>query len=130
MNWEKEMELQRKIRTSREKILKYGTYTMETKESMKAKEDAEKEEYGESYSDAASDTFYECGLPDNMPARTEDFIQNNIDSLMKTYGSRAAEESDEEVVPQLSAEEDAKVAEILAKFEHNIQNNVNSLFDN
>lgn len=28
------------------------------------------------------------------------------------------------------AEEDAKVAEILAKFNSNIQNNVNSLFDN
>lgn len=71
MNWEDEMELQRKIRSSRANILKYGTYTMTTGEP-------EEENEAEEIEDA---------LPDYMPARTEDFIQNNIDSLMKEYGS-------------------------------------------
>jgi len=56
-----------------------------------------------------------------MPPSSEDFIQNSIDAMVREHDEQEAREKEAQ---------DAKIAEIMNMFSSNIQNNVNSLFDN
>lgn len=53
--------------------------------------------------------------------RTEDVLQGNIDAMVKNQN---------DIEERKKAEEENMIAEIMNKFQSNIQNNVSSLFDN
>lgn len=109
-------EILKKIRIRKESIIKNGTYNYNTV-SIDNTDDI--------------DLPLNVGMPPDveMPPLTEDFIQNNIDELIRDYSPDSSEMPTESGLAELSAE-DAKIAEIMNMFSSNIQDNVSKLFDN
>lgn len=95
-----EEEIRDIYRRKKQKILKWGTYVIDNPDR-----------------DEATRAAYEA----IMPTRMEDSIQNSINAIMQEQNSNKEEEPSE-------LAEDELVAEILKKYQNNIQNNVNELF--
>lgn len=127
-----EEELRDIYRRKKQKILKWGTYVIE--DPNQAKDMGPNPEADDV--DMVGDVSYdqesvkgELDMDDEtrakyeaiMPTRMEDSIQNNINAIMQEQNN-----SDNVELSELS--EDALVAEIMKKFQNNIQNNVNELF--
>lgn len=124
MTRDEEIELMYKIRKHREKIFKRGTYTFVDPNQPEpnpqgdmnmamAAESQPEEPVDEMAMDDATRAIYET----IMPTRMEDAIQSSINALV------------EEKNPE-QEEQDAKVAEIMKKYQSNIADNVASLFEN
>lgn len=122
-----EEEIQDIYRRKKQKILKWGTYVIDNQD--KNSKDNISPEMGNGNStimesgggeldmDEATRAAYEA----IMPTRMEDSIQSNINAIMQEQNSNKENELSE--LP-----EDELVAEIMKKFQNNIQDNVNELF--
>lgn len=113
-----EKELLKKVITRKQVIFKNGTYSYGTADNIEVDDDI---------NDGVVDSEGMPILPPGiaMPPRTEDFIQNQIDALINSSQNEA-----KEAEAAAKAAQDAQIAEIMKKFESNIQTNVSSLFDN
>ena len=124
-------ELQRKIRIHREIIYKNGTYTLEIP--------AAKEEPNLSEPDLNEPDLNELDLAKMGEEGYEDINKGaagaapDIDEeALRLYESIMPNRTEDRVQQSINAmvsEQDAKVAEIMRKFENNIQNNVSALFE-
>jgi len=109
-------EVLKKIRIRQESIIKNGTYTIDSLPS-----DVEEE-----LPSLPSDV--------EMPPTAEQFIQSNVDELLRDYAPDSsaggtASIDDAQSLDDVQPLDEDKIAEIMNKFSSNIQDNVNRLFD-